>query len=265
MRTVTVLCLAAATMAGFQAAPNGAWADQAAAEVTGLADPSISEHQLEFRPLLDMPADEGFVTQLLLMRSHLNACMELHEIGAPDQAAAHCSHPLDELYGDLSLQLDERGLPGFAAQLNAVVESLRSNRPETEFLASADGAAAAIDSAIAAIDPTVRSAPGFAIGVVTGLLRAAASDYEASLVDGRVANLVEYQDSRAFLEQARRLVEDAREPLEARDAAAFAGLEQELDGLTRLLPLEPSTDAASGTEQVAAIIDRVDALQTSFR
>lgn len=264
MRSGTYLFLAAA-MAVFPLAPSPVLADQSPTELTDQGDPSISEHQIEFRPLLDMPADQGFVTQLLLMRGHLNACMELHEAGVPGQAAAHCSHPIDELYGDLGLQLDERGLPGFAGQLNAVVEALRSNRPEAEFLAAADGAAAAIDGSIAAIDPAVRSAPGFTIAIVTGLLRTAQSDYQASLVDGRIANIVEYQDSRAFLEQARRLVDDARELLAARDAAAFSSLQEELDGLSRLLPMQPPPDTKTGADRVAAIVDRVDAMQTSFR
>lgn len=259
MRAMRLTCLTIAAAIAPLVTMGHARADQTT------VDPSVSEHQVEFRPLLDMPADQGFVTQLLLMRGHLNACMELQEVGVPDEAAAHCSHPIDELYGDLSLQLDERGLPGFAAQLNSVVDALRSNRTEAEFLAAADAAAAAIDGAIAALEPGARSAPDFTLGVVTGLLRATESDYEASLADGRVANLIEYQDSRAFLEEARRLVDDARQPLESRDAEAFSGLQQELDRLTELLPLEPPTDGAVGSAQVAAIIDRVDALQTSFR
>jgi hypothetical protein len=84
------------------------------------ADPSLPQHQLEFRPLIDMPRDEGFVTELLLMRAHLLVGMALYQAGVQDQAVAHCSHPIEELYDDLALQLDDRGLPPFGGDLRAL-------------------------------------------------------------------------------------------------------------------------------------------------
>lgn len=247
------------------AVPQLAWADQNGAAGFDQIDPSISEHQPELSPLMDMPPDQGFVTQLLLMQGHLDACRTLFDAGIRNQAFAHCVHPLDELYDDLALQLDDRGLPGFGAELRAVVEVLRANDSPAEFAAAAGRATAAIDAALVGVDESARNAPDFVVAVVTGLLRAAERDYQASLADGQVANVIEYQDSRAFLGRARRLVEAGRASLEAKDATAFAELQKQIDDLGRLLPLQPPTAAAIGPDQVVAIVDRVSALQTHFR
>jgi hypothetical protein len=233
------------------------------AAVPDTADPAVSQHQPDFRPLIDMPPDEGFVTQLLLMRAHLWAGLALYDAGVNDQAVAHCSHPLEELYDDLAPQLDDRGLAPFGDELHQVVDALRRNKPQTEVVAAFGKAAKTIDKKIASVDGTVRNAPRFVAAVATGLLQVAASEYGASLTDGKVANIIDYQGSRAFLEQARLLVAGA---LAARNGDAFAEIQKQLDDLDRMVPPQPPADAAVvKLEQVAAAVDRVSSLQSSFR
>jgi hypothetical protein len=48
--------------------------------------------------------------------------------------------------------------------------------------------------------------PGFVVEAAVEALKAAASEYEAAIVGGRIAKPVEYQDARGFIWQAERMI-----------------------------------------------------------
>src|SRR3546814_12404487 len=70
-----------------------------------------------------------------------------------------------------------------------------------------------VSAAEEAVPEAERQSPAVVANVVIGLLRTAADEYEAAIVDGKFANVVEYQDSLGFVRTARRLIEERAEEI----------------------------------------------------
>ena len=228
-------------------------------------DPSLPEHQMEFRPLIDMPRDEGFVTELLLMRAHLTVGMALYGSGVQDQAIAHCSHPLEELYDDLALQLDDRGLPPFGSDLRALTDRLHAQASPAEVNAAADKAKAAINAAIEAVDLGRRDAPDFVVTVATGLIKAAQQDYQSSLTGGRVTSPVEYEDSWAFFQEARALLAGSKAQLAAKNGVALDDLSTQIGKLAALWPtMLPPPQIFADASYIGPILGHIESLRQRF-
>jgi len=266
MRNLIGLLLAAAALSASAVLPARADQSQGAtAAIGGTADPSVPLHQPELRSLLDMPADESFVTQLLLMRGHLRAARALCEAGNQALGAEHGSHPLNELYDDLALQLEVRGLPPFQAELQALDDGIRQGGPASGIAGLFDRANSAIDAMIGSVDGSKRASAGFAARVAAGLLRTAQQEYEVSLADGRIENIVEYQDSWAFYHEARAVVAAAETALAARDAAALADMSAQFQVLAPLWSsFDPAEQPVVDLALAARAADRVDELRQRF-
>src|SRR5215475_6414673 len=258
-----LLVLAAPAPVAAQAA--NASSQLAAASDDAAGDSAMPQHQVEFRPLLDMPRDEGFVTELLLMRAHLGVGMALYGLNVQDQAAAHCSHPLEELYDDLALQLDDRGLPPFGGDLRALTDRLHAHASSADVTAAADKAMADINGAIDTIDLARRRTPGFVVAIAAGLLKAAQEDYESSLTGGKVTSPVEYEDSWAFFGEARDLLGKAGAYLAAKDSAALADLNDQIEDLARLWPsMQPPQQVFADASYIGPILGRIESLRQRF-
>jgi len=239
---------------------------QTAAASIETVDPSLNRHQQELQPLMDLPPDEGFVTQLLMMRGHLRVGRALYEAGHRDIGAEHCSHPLKELYDDLAIQLADRDLPQFRAGLQALVEAAQQGLPAGDVAAAFDGAEAAIDATIDHIGSSKRMSAGFVARVAAGLVRVAQQEYEVSLADGQIRNEVEYQDSWAFYHEARTLIAGASEALAASDAAALAELNAQFEALALLWSSpDPAQQPVIDLALAIRTADRVDQLQQEFQ
>jgi hypothetical protein len=236
-----------------------------AAPGSDAADSLMLSHRPEFRPLMDLPSDQGFVVQLLLMRAHLRVGLALYEGGDTQSGISHCAHPLAELYDDLAMQLDDRGLPPFDAELRAVVDGLTAGGSPETIRAAVAKANAAVDASIGAVSAAERQQPDFVFAVVVALLKAAQQDYLNSLVDGRIGNVIEYQDSWAFFREARGLVAEARPTLASRNAAALADLETAVDGLAAVWPsMQPTNQATGNDDSIERTLDRVGRLRDKF-
>ncbi len=144
--------------------------------------------------------DVEYLHRLGQVRGHLVAFMALREAGAHEMARTHAKHPESELYAGLAPAFDARGLPGFADELNALLDA-----------AAEDGDVAAaygvLKAAIAANEPEV--------GVRTRLLavaavaRTAADEFAIGVAeDGAIGAAHEYQDAYGFLSAARETVAD---------------------------------------------------------
>jgi hypothetical protein len=64
--------------------------------------------------------DAAYLTQLGLIRGHLNVGFDLYQQGEVDAAKTHMKHPGDELYAALEPAFAARGVPGFAKQLETL-------------------------------------------------------------------------------------------------------------------------------------------------
>ena len=164
--------------------------------------------------------DVDYMTKLGLMKGHMLVAKELLDLQKPAQAEPHIGHPVEEIYADVEDQLNDRNIKEFKTGLIALQDTVKAgakdaNKVSTEFKTSVQ----AVDGAIAALPETQRTSPEFVLQVINGLLDTANSEYGAAIADGKIAQPIEYQDSRGFVVYANELYK-AIEPQMAKDKAA---------------------------------------------
>ncbi|MGK7876990.1 MAG: hypothetical protein AB4426_27980 [Xenococcaceae cyanobacterium] len=199
--------------------------------------------------------DVEYMSALALMKGHLIVAKELLDQGKPDQAEPHIGHPVEELYGDVESQLPERKVSDFKSTLNQLHDLVKSapDAPQvtTEFQASIK----AIDGAIEALPEIQRQSPQFVLKVINRLLETAQEEYEAAIIDGKVVELVEYQDSRGFVIYAETLYQNISEQMSQKHPDAHQGLESALTELKKAWPsVNPPQPLAMTPEQVSQLI-----------
>jgi hypothetical protein len=143
--------------------------------------------------------DVDFMTTLGLMKGHLLAAQELIKQGKYAEAEPHIGHPVEELYGGIEDELSQRNLPQFKDNLlklhDLVKSAPESSQMQDAFVTSMES----LDQAIAAIPESQRQSPEFVLDVITEMLKTAAAEYEASIVNNQIVEVVEYQDARGFV------------------------------------------------------------------
>lgn len=147
------------------------------------------------------------MTALGLMKGHLMVAKELMAEGNTEAAIPHIEHPVAELYAEIAEQLPERNVEGFDTELNQLEERAKANPEDEETSQALEDVMTTIDEAIAALPEEQRQSPEFVFNVMNNLLRTAAEEYEASIVDGQFVEAIEYQDSRGFVYYAEDLFE----------------------------------------------------------
>ena len=105
--------------------------------------------------------DVAYLTQLGLVRGHLDVGMDLYRQGERAAAEPHMAHPPEELYQPLEPALAARGAPAFEEQLeeleHLVEQGASVDRVETAYRKALDGvsaAEAAVPEAVRAIPPS---------------------------------------------------------------------------------------------------------------
>ncbi len=206
----------------------------------------------------EAPPDEAFLLRLLLIKGHLRIGRDLVELGRWNDAMPHFLHPAEEIYRDLAPALAERKLAPFDQDLAALAALVKAKTGGPPFTAAHRAVAARIEAAIATLDAETRARPAFVLAVAERLLETAAAEYKGALDQGRVANPVEYQDSRGFVWTAEELVLAIGPALKARDAAAFAALTTGFAALKQAWPAAvPRPGRAVPEAQVRANISRI--------
>ena len=202
--------------------------------------------------------DVAFAGQLMLVRGHLAIGMELARAGNWDDAVFHFLHPMEEIYDDLRPELRRRRAPGFAAALEVLSNRARAKRGGPGLEAAYRDALTRIDRALAAGVPArQRNAAPYVAEVAARTMRAAAAEYEAAIEDGRMANVVEYQDGRGFLIETEALMSRHAATLRAgpNGARDWAEAQAALVALRAAWPTPrpPATPAMSVTDLIEAV------------
>jgi len=204
------------------------------------------------------PPDEAFLLRLLLIKGHLRIGRELVQQNRWNDALPHFLHPAEEIYKDLAPALAERKIAPFDKDLEALAALVKSKAKPQEVAKGLDALFAKLDAAAGSIAAETRQKPAFSLAVAERLLEVAASEYKGALEGGRIANPVEYQDSRGFVWTAEDLVRGLAPALKAKDAQAYAALEQGFAALKRAWPTAvPGKGAAVPEAQVRANISRI--------
>jgi hypothetical protein len=204
--------------------------------------------------------DVDYMTKLGLMKGHLLVAGELLALQKPEQAEPHIGHPVEEIYADVADQLAERNVKDFKGTLMALQDRIKAGAKDmakvnTEFKTSMQ----AVDAAIAALPESQRQSPRFVLQVVNGLLDTANSEYGAAVANGKVAQIIEYQDSRGFVEYANELYKGVSPQMQKESPQIASTIQSTMAQLTKTWPspIAPATPVNT-TDQVTQLIKTIE-------
>jgi Helix-hairpin-helix motif len=205
--------------------------------------------------------DVDYMTKLGLMKGHLMVAKELLDLKQVAQAEPHIGHPVEEIYADVEDQLKERKVPEFKTPLIALLDLVKGGAKDgakvnTDFTA----AMKSVDGAINILPATQRNSSKFALQIINGLLDTANSEYQASIANGKIAQVVEYQDSRGFVAYANQLYKAIEPQLKKDNPAAATAIGTQLADLTKVWPaaIAPATPVKTSAE-VTKLVKQIEA------
>ncbi|MGF1610601.1 MAG: hypothetical protein ACFCUQ_14460 [Kiloniellales bacterium] len=149
---------------------------------------------------LELDATDRYRLALLRMKGHLSVARALLQIGVPG-VGHHLQEPMQDIFGEIEAELEERGAPFTADVLEQLEHATRGEAVTA--LATIEIAVTAINGSIA---QTGALETGSALDLAEGLLRQAVANYEAAVIENAVVELRSYQSGRGFVTEAEALV-----------------------------------------------------------
>ncbi|MGH7034792.1 MAG: hypothetical protein ACREFL_13755 [Stellaceae bacterium] len=158
----------------------------------------------------DAQDDTDFLFRLGMMEGHL---MIGHELLVQKHAALalpHFGHPVRELYADIEDYLAKRRFPAFDGQLAALEAAVAASpgSPKTE--AKYQAAIATIHKARALAPASLRASLPEMIQICSDTIDAASGEYGEGIEKGQIASIVEYHDSKGYLEYVQQALDELR-------------------------------------------------------
>ncbi len=208
--------------------------------------------------LTGVAKDVDYMTKLGLMKGHLIVAKELLALQQPKQAEPHIGHPVEEIYVNVADQLDERHVKQFKDDLIGLQDLVKSQPKNPQIATNFKVSMQDVDTAIQALPAAERQSPQFVLQVVNGLLDAASSEYMSAIANGKVAAVIEYQDSLGFVTYANDLYQGisstmAKAHPEAHKAIVARMAELEKTWPTVTAPPAPVNTPTQVTQLIKAI------------
>ncbi|MGB7445279.1 MAG: hypothetical protein WA919_29760 [Coleofasciculaceae cyanobacterium] len=199
--------------------------------------------------------DVSYMTALGLMKGHLMVAKELLNEGKPEEAEPHIGHPVEEIYGDIEGQLEQRNVEEFKPTLNKLNDTVKSAPKAPELTPQYQEAMQEIDGAIAALPEEQRQSPEFLLQVVNQMLNVAGEEYEAAIADGKFVEILEYQDSRGFVLYSEELYRNISSQMSEEHAEASQAIESSLTELKTAWPsVNPPETPIKSPEEVSGLV-----------
>lgn len=201
--------------------------------------------------------DVDYLTKLGLMKGHMIVAGQLLDLKLPKQAEPHLGHPVEEIYVDLAEQLQERKVAEFKDVLTKTQDLVKTKANDPQVKPTYEEAMAAIDKAIAALPADKLQSPSFVLKSITEILETAVAEYTAAISGGKISEIIEYQDSRGFVEYSKDTLLKKIEP--KLDPKLASDLKNKMDKLFTAWPepVPPATPVVSADE----VADRVKAIE----
>src|SRR5262245_52906385 len=177
-----------------------------------------------------------FYRDIALMRGHLLVGDQLIAQGLWDEALPHFLHPTEELYGLLEKYIKLHKIPPFGRDLEALAQAVKAKRQgayEARVKVVDQRLTNALETAKRFMTPPLRT---FTVRTAVAVLRAAQSEYETSIEDGKFVKPVEYQDSRGFVWQSERMIDAIANELQGIDAPGLAKVRADFGRLKEAWP-----------------------------
>lgn len=210
-------------------------------------------------PTSQADADVDYMTNLGLMKGHLLVAKELLDQGKPDQAEPHIGHPVEEIYSDVEDQLQARNVEEFKTTLDGLHDLVQSNPKDPKVATEMQASMAAVDEAMQAVPEDQRQSPEFVLEVINGLLDTAGSEYEAAIANNKIAEVIEYQDSRGFVTYADTLYEGIEPQITQKYPEAHQAIEADMAQLMKAWPSAIAPAAPTmPPERVSQLIETIE-------
>ena len=181
--------------------------------------------------------DVAFLARVKMMEGHLNAAIYAVSKGDLVEARQHIVHPVSEIVPDIVRVLSQRELKDPSPGLNVILRLIeRGTREEIE--TSLYDALVEMTALEHSIDPKKLTNNKIVADTAILLLRTAVAEYAQAFKDGKIANIVEYHDGGAFMNEATTLVLDNKYEWSTKNSEAFNQLELSLTELDKAWPSE---------------------------
>ncbi len=189
-----------------------------------------------------------FAANVEFIKGHLTKAVENKQAGNNSLAIAHSGHPIEEVYTLIEGELAEHNetlntdLKTSLSQLaNQVVEL-----SATDFQSQVAEINTMLDEAVdSVIGQSEQSDPKFNAQVVIALMETAEHEYEEAVSEGKIVEMIEYQDSTAFIERAELIFSSIKAELPAHEAEEIEVFFGQLNSLT---------ESKAGFEEVETVI-----------
>ena len=160
----------------------------------------VTKAQAAEPPAAKPSDDVDFLFRLGMLEGHLMVGHELVQAKQIAMALPHYGHPVKELYDDISTYLKARKFPAFDKNLISLEAAVTAapNAPDTE--AKYQAVITTVHKARALAPPQIRASLPTMIKVCADTIDAASGEYGEAIEKGTVAQVVEYHDSRGYLE-----------------------------------------------------------------
>ena len=199
-------------------------------------------------------------------KGHLLVSQELYAAGQRGRAALHAAHPVQEIGNRLVgpiRRVDPALADGVRAGLKAPGRDLERAVPTVRYAETVANTLAQLDAARDRVLPASRRADlAFQARVLGGLLRALAREYEEGVKDGRLTQLVEYQDAYGFFKRAQALTQALAPAARAANPLAAQRVDHEMARLARTFS---AADGPAITLTLAQLNEHIDAVVTALR
>jgi hypothetical protein len=203
--------------------------------------------------------DVDYMTVLGLMKGHLNAAQELIAAKNYVEAEPHIGHPIEELYGDIATVLPQKGVKDFKPTLNQLHDLIQSAPDSPEVQTLFDESLASIDGAIAVIPQQQRNSPEFVISVMVEMLKNAAAEYKAAIANNQFVEVVEYQDSKGFVDYADQLYQTVAEQKSQTDPEGHKTITDSLAELKTAWPsIEPPASPIKDPAEIQGLVSQIE-------
>jgi hypothetical protein len=196
-----------------------------------------------------------FAANIEYIKGHLAQAIENKRAGENTLAIAHAGHPIGEVYSLMAPEIVEHDseldaeLKDSLTKLANEISSLQTEQVESQ-VAQIDKL---LDTSKSAVIPEAeRSDADFNARVIISLLGTAELEYEEGVSDGRVVEMIEYQDSAAFIARAQSTYDSIKARVPEHEAeeisesfadlnsatgshASYKEVEASIDGITHQL------------------------------
>jgi hypothetical protein len=185
------------------------------------------------------PADEQvkFAADVEKAKGHLLASRELYARGERAFAAIHAAHPVQELWSLLRGPLS-RASTDLASRVGAILEKpgqeIDAKVPTRRYEDTVKQVSALLDEAVRRVVPAeVRQSPILRAKVILALMEAVEEEYEEGFKEGRIAQVVEYQDAYGFFRRGQVLYRDFASQIQSKAPEAAKNIDGALATLAK--------------------------------